>query len=305
MTPSASSAPSAPSGHAAEPYDGALQPAQEPAQQPPEPTPQRPLVAAARISLAFSGSPALSDVDFDILAGEVHAVLGENGSGKSTLLGIASGTVKPDGGVIEIMGRPLTAADPLQARSLGLATVYQDDSLVRELTVAQNLLLAATDGISYGAMNGWAEKQLAAYDLDLAPDAVVGDLTPAERQFLEIVKALISRNRTGGSARITITKGVVTMRMFLVAALLAGTASAPALAQNAAPFTGPRIEGVVGWAYIMAVDGLGVTTGTAAKPVVQGGGLYRDLLVKTPDGWRFKSRTVAPGNSVPLPLPGT
>ena len=146
------------------------------------------------VSKTYPGVRALSDMNLECLAGEVHAVLGENGSGKSTLLGIASGTVTPDGGVIEIMGRPLTAADPLQARSLGLATVYQDDSLVRELTVAQNLLLAATDdSISYGAMNGWAEKQLAAYDLDLAPDAVVGDLTPAERQFLEIVKALISR----------------------------------------------------------------------------------------------------------------
>ena len=146
------------------------------------------------VSKTYPGVRALSDMSLECLAGEVHAVLGENGSGKSTLLGIASGTVTPDGGVIEIMGRPLTAADPLQARSLGLATVYQDDSLVRELTVAQNLLLAASDdSISYGDMNGWAERQLAAYDLELAPDAVVGDLTPAERQFLEIVKALISR----------------------------------------------------------------------------------------------------------------
>ena len=124
-----------------------------------------------------------------------------NGSGKSTLLGIASGSVTPDGGVIEIMGKPLISADPLMARELGLATVYQDDLLVRELTVAQNLLLAAPDdALSYGAMNGWAREQLAAYDLVLAPDALVGDLTPAERQFLELVKALISRPE-GAAAR--------------------------------------------------------------------------------------------------------
>ena len=63
---------------------------------------------------------------------------------RARLLGIASGSVTPDGGVVEIMGQPLTSADPLMARGLGLATVYQDDSLVRELTVAQNLLLGST-----------------------------------------------------------------------------------------------------------------------------------------------------------------
>ena len=70
-------------------------------------------------------------------------MLGENGSGKSTLLGIAAGSIAPDGGTVEIMGRTLTAADPLMARELGLATVYQDDLLARELTVAQNLFLGA------------------------------------------------------------------------------------------------------------------------------------------------------------------
>ena len=145
-------------------------------------------------SKTYPGVRALDDVSFECLAGEIHAVLGENGSGKSTLLGIASGSVRPDSGTIEIMGRPLTAADPLMARELGLATVYQDDSLVRELTVAQNLFLATADhSLRYGAMERWAREQLSAYGLNLAPDAIVGELTPAERQFLEIVKALISR----------------------------------------------------------------------------------------------------------------
>ena len=79
------------------------------------------------VSKTYPGVRALDDMSLECLAGEIHAVLGENGSGKSTLLGIASGSVTPDGGVIEIMGRPLTAADPLMARELGLATVYQDD----------------------------------------------------------------------------------------------------------------------------------------------------------------------------------
>lgn len=145
------------------------------------------------ISKSYPGVRALDAVSLECAPGEIHAVLGENGSGKSTLLSIASGAITPNGGIVQIMGRPLTAADPLLARELGLATVYQDDSLVRELTVAQNLLLGSNDpAIGYGAMNGWAAQQLAAYDLHLPTDALAGDLTPADRQFLEIVKALTS-----------------------------------------------------------------------------------------------------------------
>ena len=141
------------------------------------------------ISKRYPGVLALNNVDFDCRPGEIHAVLGENGSGKSTLLGIASGARRQDTGTVEIMGVPLTRADPLLARELGLATVYQDDSLIRELTVTQNLLLAAVT--VPGNARGWVEGQLARHDLPIDPDALVGDLSAAERQFLEIVKALI------------------------------------------------------------------------------------------------------------------
>ena len=89
------------------------------------------------------------------------------------------------------MGEALTSADPLLARRLGLATVYQDDSLVRELTVAENLLLGAVErSASLRGARAWAAALLAPYDLDISPDAFVGSLNPAQRQFLEIVKAL-------------------------------------------------------------------------------------------------------------------
>ncbi|MEP7239391.1 MAG: ATP-binding cassette domain-containing protein [Devosia sp.] len=146
------------------------------------------------ISKSYPGVRALDAVSLECAAGEIHAVLGENGSGKSTLLGIASGAVTPNSGTVEIMGVPLTTPDPLKARGLGLATVYQDDSLVRELTVAQNLFLGSVDPtITYGGMNAWAARQLATYDLHLPVDALAGDLTTADRQFLEIVKALTSK----------------------------------------------------------------------------------------------------------------
>jgi ribose transport system ATP-binding protein len=142
------------------------------------------------ISKTYPGVRALNGMSFECRAGEIHAVLGENGSGKSTLLGIASGAVVPDSGRIEIMGQPLAGADPLVARSLGLATVYQDDSLVREMTVTENLLLGALEPPASGSPREWAAKLLEPYDLAISPDALVGQLTPAQRQFLEIVKAL-------------------------------------------------------------------------------------------------------------------
>jgi ribose transport system ATP-binding protein len=145
----------------------------------------------AGISKRYPGVQALSEVSFECRPGEVHAVLGENGSGKSTLLGIASGSVAADEGRVAIMGEALTSADPMLARRLGLAAVYQDDSLVRELTVADNLILGAKDDhASLRGRQAWAQALIAQFDLGVAPDAMVGDLNPAQRQFLEIVKAL-------------------------------------------------------------------------------------------------------------------
>ena len=94
------------------------------------------------ISKRYPGVQALDRVDFECRPGEIHAVLGENGSGKSTLLGIAAGAVAADQGRIAIMGNPLIAADPLCKRDdLAWPSFIQDDSLVRELSVAENLLL--------------------------------------------------------------------------------------------------------------------------------------------------------------------
>src|SRR6516165_5189177 len=143
------------------------------------------------ISKRYPGVQALNRVDFACRPGEIHAVLGENGSGKSTLLGIAAGAVAADEGRITIMGQELSGADPLQARRLGLAVVYQDDSLVRELSVAENLLLGVTDAPrTLAGKRQWAVKQLAPYGLGIAPDTLVGQLSASQRQFVEIVKAL-------------------------------------------------------------------------------------------------------------------
>jgi ribose transport system ATP-binding protein len=144
-------------------------------------------------SKTYPGVRALDRFSIDVRAGEVHAVLGENGSGKSTLMKIASGTIAPDGGVVEIGGQRLASADPRLAHKLGLSTVYQDDSLIRELSIAQNLFLAAPPGsVAFGRMIPWAREQLNRFGIDADPKATLGSLSPAQRQFIEIVKALLS-----------------------------------------------------------------------------------------------------------------
>jgi ribose transport system ATP-binding protein len=148
------------------------------------------------ISRQFGAVRALTDVSFDCRAGEVHALLGENGSGKSTLLGLASGFGGPDTGSVRMGGRPLRTDSPALARKLGLATAYQDTSLVLAEPVKNNLYLAASTGSRppYWRRKRWARKLLAELDLDMEvfPDVPAGALTLADRQLFEVAKALVS-----------------------------------------------------------------------------------------------------------------
>jgi len=152
-----------------------------------------PALRLDRVSKRYPGVQALADVSFECLPGEVHAIVGENGSGKSTLIGIASGAIVPDSGRVEILGRHLEEARPALARRMGLFAVYQDSSLVPELSVAQNLHLSVPPDKRprYADLVPWAEEQLGRYGLEVDPRATVADLSYAQRQMLEVVKALI------------------------------------------------------------------------------------------------------------------
>src|SRR5438093_4161075 len=106
--------------------------------------PEAPVVLSLQgVSKRFGAVQALRDVSVECRAGEIHAVVGENGSGKSTLLGIASGVLAPDAGTVEIGGRRLQVGDAAQALRLGLGMAYQSYSQVVDLSVAENLFLAA------------------------------------------------------------------------------------------------------------------------------------------------------------------
>jgi ribose transport system ATP-binding protein len=160
------------------------------------PGPASPVVLSVRgVSKAFGAVQALREVSVECHAGEIHALVGENGSGKSTLLGIASGFVHPDDGTVEIGGQQRRHLSPADARKLGLGIAYQGYSHILDLSVAENLYLAAPAPMQpgYGHMDEWAAEMLAAFRLDVPPAVPVGSLSLAERQFLEVVKALLAR----------------------------------------------------------------------------------------------------------------
>ena len=123
-------------------------------------------------------------------AGEVHALVGENGAGKSTLMHIAGGMVPPDAGTIQVDGREVRLHSPRDARALGIGMVHQHFTSIPGLTVGENLSLAA------GRLDGWTASGVGARLIEgLSPNALASGLTVAQRQRLEILKALATGAR--------------------------------------------------------------------------------------------------------------
>ncbi len=100
-----------------------------------------PLLSMRGIAKAFPGVQALTDVDFDLNEGEIHAVVGENGAGKSTLIKILTGVERPDAGVVTYAGQRFEVHSPQHAQQVGISTVYQEVNLCPNLTVAENVLI--------------------------------------------------------------------------------------------------------------------------------------------------------------------
>jgi len=149
-----------------------------------------------QISKTFPGVRALDHVDLSVRQGEVHAVAGENGAGKSTLMKIMTGVTKADpGGSILIEGRPVEIRDPVHARALGISIIYQELSVVENLTVAENLFLARepvgrSGLIDTRRMNREAQAILDTLEMDIAPTASVAKLSIGQKQMIEIAKAI-------------------------------------------------------------------------------------------------------------------
>ncbi|TYB40039.1 sugar ABC transporter ATP-binding protein [Actinomadura chibensis] len=157
------------------------------------------MLVASGLVKHYGGVTALDGVGITLDAGEVHALCGENGAGKSTLVKIISGVVRPEGGVIELDGEPVRFADARQAAAQGVAIVSQELMTYDDLTVLENLFPygAPLRGglVSNREMRRRAEPVLAELGLDPPPRAKVGELPLADRQLLEICRALLQEPR--------------------------------------------------------------------------------------------------------------
>jgi rhamnose transport system ATP-binding protein len=153
------------------------------------------LIQASSLAKSFSGVRALKGVDFELKAGEVHALIGENGAGKSTLIKIITGAHQPDSGSLAIAGHTVSQFNPSAARALGVAVIYQQPALFPELSVAENIALGLEEGSIWRRID-WRKRHKRAAELlkrigaEISPDALAKSLSMPQQQLVEIARAL-------------------------------------------------------------------------------------------------------------------
>ncbi len=162
------------------------------------------LLKAIGIAKSFGGVQALKGVSFELRAGEVHGLIGENGAGKSTLIKIITGAHAADAGILEIGGQIVADNDPVRARGLGIAAIYQQPALFPDLSVAENINIGLETGGAWRWIN-WSRRRRRAAELlerigaRIRPDADVRTLSMPQQQLVEIARAL-GRERRGFSS---------------------------------------------------------------------------------------------------------
>lgn len=147
------------------------------------------------VSKSFPGVKALDEVSLEVWPSEVHALVGENGAGKSTLMRLIAGVEVPDTGQLYLDGEPLSHLDEHLAGKYGIGMVHQERSLVPDLSIAENVFAARQPTTWLGAIDWktmWQRTRelLRELQIDLDPRRLVGDLSPAQQQLVEIAKAL-------------------------------------------------------------------------------------------------------------------
>jgi ABC-type sugar transport system ATPase subunit len=154
-----------------------------------------PILAAHGIVKRFGGVQALGGVDFDVRAGEVHALVGENGAGKSTLIKVLGGLYKPTEGEIELRSKRVSFSGPLASQRAGIGVVAQEFTLVPKLSIAENVLLGHEPRRLWGLLDWPAMRErtsglLSELGLEADPRTPVASLSIADQQLVEIAKAL-------------------------------------------------------------------------------------------------------------------
>ena len=150
------------------------------------------VLSLSKATKLYAGVPAVEGVDFDLRRGEVHALVGENGAGKSTLTKVMAGVVTLTSGRMTVDGVDVVPKTPLEARHLGIAMVFQENSLVPTMTVAQNLFLGQEK--FYNRLRGIyiaAQQFLQSLNFDVTPTATVSGLGAAKKQMVEIARAVL------------------------------------------------------------------------------------------------------------------
>jgi ribose transport system ATP-binding protein len=155
-----------------------------------------PTLSVRGLSKAFTGTHALTDVDLDLLPGEIHALVGQNGSGKSTLIKILSGYHAPDAGSVAVQGHPLRLPiTPRSAESARLRFVHQNPGLSPTFSVVETIRMRNWSPTWYGRIRWSFEREyvrdlLSSVGLDVDPDVRINDLTPSQRAVVAILRAL-------------------------------------------------------------------------------------------------------------------
>ncbi len=158
-----------------------------------------PLLEAVGLSKSFGPVEVLKDVSLDVRAGEVHAIIGENGAGKSTLMKVLAGHLQPSRGELRIDGETVSLTGPVDAERRGIVLVHQEILLAPDLTVAQNIYLGRELGngltVDDRTMNEGARRAVRDLGADIDPTAVVGRLSIAQRQLVQIARVLLVPHR--------------------------------------------------------------------------------------------------------------
>ena len=161
---------------------------------------QQPFFQMSGVSKSYGGAIALDHADLTVCRGRIHAILGENGAGKSTLLKVMSGVVQPDEGTMHLDGHQVSFASPAQANAAGIVCVYQELSLIPDLSVADNIF-ASNPPLRFGMIDRGAQRRQAEAALaragaaDINPLAKVRDLPLSRQQMVELAKGLAHEPR--------------------------------------------------------------------------------------------------------------